>query len=136
MFNTITPLGAYRRQTQLWYRSTGYNGNFCGLYNDGKKLYAWPQELPPGSFVNPPHMLHHVPFQTACTKLRDVTFVHKGHMNGIYGGDACVLAYQGTIERGVLLSIPQLSIIYVIPISGELKVHVQPAIFPSTVLAW
>jgi hypothetical protein len=137
--------GYWRYQTKQWWRENHFSGQFCGIYNSGMHLYVWPENKPPGSFIEPPIVLRRFPFNIDGQfgiKSRDVRFIHKGHEFGSMGGKATVFAYRGEnpqkIENTCNIVIPACHIAFVISASGDrgLVTKLQPAVMSSFVLEW
>jgi hypothetical protein len=105
-----------------WEETSGRNWNFAGLYNNGQHLFAWPAFTPPGSFIVPPTILAHFPYvsHSAVLKLRDLTFIHKGHMFGLSGGNATVCVMRGPSCASNVV-IPQDSIVYFIQVAAAVS---------------
>ena len=108
-------------QLRFWWKQHGSPKEFCAIYNNGKHLFLY-DKAPPGEFICEQMFFwrHTQPFVSVANAT--ITLVHRGHILGVLGGDAFVVASASALWNTCLVVKP-LHLLYVIKVGGKGKLQ-------------
>jgi hypothetical protein len=94
-----------------WSRQSKHHNclGFCGIYNDGFHIFT-DYVNPPGTFTQ--NALRFLSHKEGSIKVGNIEIIHRGHRNGLEGGEATVNVSLGIMQCDI--QVPPLHIAYVL----------------------